>query len=211
MMSSVAIFVLTQADLWIIGMFASAEDVAVYGAAIRLSQLTYMPLLIGNTMLAPFIAEMHTQGKTDTLERVIRSASTVSVLFAGFMLAIFTVMGDSLLALAFDEYYRSAHLLLIIISLGQCLNVWCGPGMVALINTGHQKLVMNISFGFGSLMILGSLLAVKPYGVTGVALMMGLVTAAQAIFTLFMVKKRTGIWTHAGVKYIAFILSKIRE
>ncbi|HYQ73221.1 MAG TPA: oligosaccharide flippase family protein [Gammaproteobacteria bacterium] len=209
MLSGVAVFVLTQADIWIIGMFTSTQEVAVYGAAIRMSQLIFMPLLIGNTMLAPFIAELYTQGKLEKLESIIRSASTVSAVFALFMLVVFVAAGDSILALAFGEHYRSAYHLLVIISAGQCLNVWCGAGFVTLINTGNQKLVMYISFAFGGLMIAGSLMMVGPLGVSGVALMMAFVVGSQAIFTMYVVKRKVGLWTHAGIQYFSLIASRI--
>lgn len=210
MMSGVTLFVLTQADLWIIGMFASSQDVAVYGAAIRMSQLIFMPLLIGNTMLAPFIAELYTQGESAKLENVIRSVSTISVAFALVMLTIFVVAGDSILALAFGEYYRNAHLLLVIISAGQCVNVWCGPNVVTLINTGHQKSVMYVSLTFGALIVVGSVMVVESLGARGVASIMGVVVAAQAVYTLCLVKRKTGMRTYAGLQYVSFLWKKIR-
>lgn len=206
MISGVALFVMTQADLWIIGMFASGQDVALYGAAIRMSQLTYIPLLIGNTMLAPFIAEMYTKGDSKTLEKIIRSASTLSAAFALTVVGIFVLAGESILALAFGEFYRSSYLLLIIISIGQAANVWCGPGMITLINTGHQKYVMYISIAFGALMIVASLLSVDRFGAQGVAVVMSVSVVAQAIFTLFVVRRKTDMWTHAGMRYISFII-----
>ena len=89
--SSASLYLLTQVDLWIIGMFTTGQDVAAYGAAIRLGQLVYMPLLISNTLLPPFIAEMYSLGKVKELETVIRTASTFSALSAGVMLAVFVL------------------------------------------------------------------------------------------------------------------------
>lgn len=208
MISSVAIFLLTQADLWIIGISASAEDVAMYGATTRLGQLVYMPLLISNTLLPPFISEMYSQRKIKQLENVMRVASTLSAFSAAIVLLVVFFAGETILTLAYGEYYRKAHLLLVLICVGQFVNVWSGSGMITLINTGHQKAVMNISFIFGGLIVIGALVVVKQYGITGVALVTGLVTAAQALFVLFWVKKKTDIWTHASPRYLSLAWQK---
>ena len=208
MMSSMAIFVLTQADIWVIGIFSSTEAVAKYGAAMRLGQLLFMPLLISNTLLPPFIAEMYSQGKISQLEKLIRIASTLSVIPAAIVLLMFIFWGDLILAMAYGENYRSAYYLLLTIGIGQFVNVWAGSGIIALINTGHQKSVMGISLGFGSLIVLGSLVVVKQHGVTGVALVTGTVTVMQAIFTLFLLRKKTGMWAHAGPRYFSLALRR---
>jgi O-antigen/teichoic acid export membrane protein len=209
MLSSLSIFVLTQADIWVIGMFSSPEAVAKYGAAMRLGQLLFMPLLISNTLLPPFIAEMYAQGKLIQLENVMRIASTLSVIPAGVALLAFIFVGDFILEMAYGEYYRSAYYLLLIIGVGQFVNVWSGSGMIALINTGHQRSVMGISFGFGSLIVLGAIVVVRHYGVTGVALVTASVTAVQAIFTLLLLRKKTGMWVHAGTSYLSLVLRKV--
>ena len=211
MASSMAIFLLTQADLWIIGMYTSTEDVAIYGAAIRLGQLVYVLLLISNTMLPPFISEMHSQGKHKQLETLIRLTSTFSALLAGIVLLVFLFAGGDVLSLVYGEYYRKAHFLLVIIGLGQFVNVWTGSGMITLMYTGHQNAVLKISFLFGSLVVIGSIIVVKPFGVLGVASVVCLVFGAQALFVLIFVRRKVGIWTHAGPKYLPLIIEKFRE
>jgi O-antigen/teichoic acid export membrane protein len=209
MLSSVSIYLLTQADLWIIGMFLSGQDVAAYGAAMRLGQLVYMPLLISNTLLPPFIAEMYSLGKIKELETVIRVTSTLSAITAAVMLVVFIVAGRDMLALAYGDYYRKSYLLLILLSAGQFVNVWSGSGMITLMHTGNQRAVFTISLVFGSLIVIGSLLVVKHYGVSGVALVTGVVTFSQALFVLFLVKRETGMWTHAGRKYLTIAIERL--
>lgn len=211
MVSSVAIFLLTQADLWILGMFSSAEDVAVYGAATRLAVLIYMPLLISNTMLAPFISEMYSQGKVAQLETVIRVTASLSALPAVVMLFVFIFAGESILTLAYGDYYSKAHLLLILIGIGQCVNVLSGSGMTTLLNTGHQKAVMNISIVFGGLIVIGAFAMVGRYGVFGVALVSGSMFAAQALFTLIWVKRQTGMWTSADPRHLLLGLARLSQ
>lgn len=49
MVTTLTVFVLTQADLWVIDIFGPEEQVATFGTAARLGQLVFIPLLIDNT------------------------------------------------------------------------------------------------------------------------------------------------------------------
>lgn len=208
MLSNLAIFFTTQADLWVIGMFGTINDVAIYGTAIRLGQLVYIPLLISNMILPPFISEMYSQGKIRQLENVIRVTSSLSAIPAVFMLMVFIFSGDSILALIYGEYYRDASFPLAVMSAGQLVNVWSGSGMVTLMMTGHQRAVMNISLISGFLIVAGAILTVKPFGIYGVAVSTGLITATQALFVLFWVKRKTNMWTHFGTASLYFATKK---
>jgi O-antigen/teichoic acid export membrane protein len=76
LISLTSFILLSAADLWILGIFRSDADVAVYGAAARLVALIAMPLLLTNLVLPPIIAEMYAQGRTAELEGTLRSFST---------------------------------------------------------------------------------------------------------------------------------------
>lgn len=209
MASGLAIYLLTQADLWIAGMFTPGSDVALYGASVRLGALLYMPLLISNTLLPPFIAEMYSQGKVDKLQHVVRLSSSLSTVFASIILIAFVFFGKAILGMAYGDYYRQAYVLLILIGTGQFINVWSGSGVIVLVNTGHAKSVMSITFTSGLLILSGSLLLVGTFGITGIVVATNIVIAGQALFTLFWVRGKTGLWTHAGFRYIWIALSKV--
>ena len=154
---------------------------------------------------------MHSQGKHKQLETLIRLTSTFSALVAGIVLLVFVFAGGDVLSMVYGEYYRKAYFLLVIIGLGQFVNVWTGSGMITLMYTGHQNAVLKISFLFGSLVVIGSIIVVKPFGVLGVASVVCLVFGAQALFVLIFVRRKVGIWTHAGPKYLPLIIEKFRE
>lgn len=210
MLTGLTIFVLTQADLWVIGIFGTQEQVATFGAAVRLGQLIYIPLLINNTVLPPFISEMYSQGKVKELEKVIRAMSTIAAIPAVVVLVAFIFSADSILALVYGNYYRAAGVPLVLISIGQLINVLSGSGMITLMMTGHQRSAMNISIVFGLFIIIGALLVIGPYGVAGVAAVTSSVVAALACFTLFWTRYRTGMWTHVGLGSVPAVIKKLR-
>jgi O-antigen/teichoic acid export membrane protein len=51
--TNLTLFVLVQSALWVMGLFRSPEEVAVYGAAVRAITLVTMPLLIVNLVVPP--------------------------------------------------------------------------------------------------------------------------------------------------------------
>jgi O-antigen/teichoic acid export membrane protein len=211
MLTGLAIFVLTQADLWVIAIFGTHEQVATFGAAVRVGQLIFIPLLINNMVLPPIISEMYSQGKVKELEKIIRAMSTISAIPAVVILTAFIFSADSILVFIYGDYYRAAAVPLVLLSLGQLVNVLSGSGMITLMMTGHQRSAMNISIIFGIFIIIGSTLVIRPYGVSGVAAVTGSAISVLACFTLFWTRYQTGMWTHVGLGSVPAVIKKLRS
>ena len=109
----------------------------------------------------------------------------------------------------YGDYYSRAKLLLVLISAGQFVNTWSGSGMVTLMQTGNQRAVMYISVVFGTLILAGSVFAVKWSGVSGVALVAGMGIAMQALFVLFWVRRKTGMWTYGDPRYFSVVWGRL--
>lgn len=211
LVSSMAIFITTQADIWIIGAFRPNERVAVYGAAVRLVQFVAVPLMIMNAILPPFISELYSQRKIKQLENVIRIATTITSVPAIIVLLMFVAGSNLILEMVYGSYYRLASVPLILLSMGQLVNVWTGSGAMVLMMTGHQKSMMVISVLCGCLLVAGDLLVVQPYGINGVATVSASVTALQALIILSWVKFRIGMWTHGGFANMSQVIKRILQ
>ena len=194
--TSLILFTLTQADLWIAGIYLPQQQVAVYGAAFRLVLLVAVPLQIVNMVVAPLIAELYTQGKREELERSLRVAATVTGIPSFLTLVAFMLFGKPILGLVFGGYYREGALILALLSVGQLVNVWTGSCVQTLMMTGNQAPVMNATIATGLLIITGALWAGHIYGAVGIAGAVATGKAFQNILMLFYARKRTGIWTH---------------
>lgn len=194
--SNLMLIALTQADIWVLGIFRSQDEVALYGAASRLVALVAMPLLIVNAVVPPLIAEMYAQGKKKELERVLRTTATVAGVPSFVVLLGLILFGNWVLSVVYGDFYRSGGVVLVLLSLGQLVNVWSGSCGLTLIMTGNQSTLMLISLFSGSAMIVGSIISVKSYGVAGVAGIAALMMIIQNLLMLFFAKARSGIWTH---------------
>ncbi len=194
------IFIFTQTNLWVMGAFRPENEVALFGAAVYLVTLVSIPLSVVGAVVPPLIAELYTQGKRAQLQKTLRTITTLAGVPSFLALLLFMFFGQPILGLVYGEYYRSAALLLAILSAGKAINVWTGPCEAALNMTGHQRVMMLISICYGALSIVGSIWAVKAYGMVGVATVTALAVVLQNLTTLFFAKRQTGIWTHATVR-----------
>jgi O-antigen/teichoic acid export membrane protein len=194
------IWLLAGADLWILGMFRPAEEVAIYGVASRMALIVGTPLVVANAALAPMIAELHSLGQRQRLERLVRAAATLSALPSLLAVVLYLAAGGPLLALVFTDDYARGFPVLILLALGQWLHVCLGSCGISLTMTGNQRDVMRISILFGVLTVLGFVAVAGPFGMVGIG------AVAAASITLYnaalawQARRRVGIrsWATAS-------------
>ena len=193
--TTITFFTITQADIFILGIFRPEHVVALYGAAVKLVLLVTMPLMIVNAVVPPLIAEHYFKGNIQKLEKSLRHIATLSAVPALGALLLFVIFGKDILSLVYGDYYAGAYGIVLILSLGQCVNVCAGSCGMALQMTGHQSVMMKISVYCGLLMILLSLILAGVFGPLGSACAAGISLIAQNAAMLILVKKHIGIST----------------
>ncbi len=206
LVNNLALIVLTQADLWIVGAFRSQEEVAVYGAAVRLVALVVTPLLVVNAVVSPLISERYARGRISELQRVLRVTAALAGIPALLALLCFIFLGGPILGLVFGDYYRSGALVLAALSLGQIVSVWTGSCGVTMALTGHQLPMMAITIATSSITIVAGLLLVNQYGVVGVAFASAAGLALQNLSLWLGTRITCGIWTHCNFKSLPGLL-----
>jgi len=207
LINAVTLFILSQSDIWILAAFRSDDEVAVYGAAARLVLLTGMALSIVNAVVPPLIAHMNVQNKKKQLERILRTAATFAALPSLLVLSVFMFFGSWVLEIIFGGYYRTGGTILMIFSIGQVVNVLVGSCGYTLVMMGYRRTVMLISL-FSAAIALGSgLIFVRSYGAVGLACGFVFALIVQQLAMLVFARYRCGIWTHAGIRYLAVPMS----
>ena len=200
--SALTFFVIAQSNLWILAAFRSDEEVAIFGAAISLVALTSMPLTIVNAVVPPLIARLHVQGQKQQAERILRTTATLVMIPVIGVLVVFMFFGDTLLGLIFGNYYRSGGTILIILSMGQAVNVYAGSCGYTLIMMGQQRTLLFVSIISALVSVCCGLIWVQTWGSIGVAAATTLGVSLQQILMLCLVRYQCGIWTHAGIRFI---------
>jgi O-antigen/teichoic acid export membrane protein len=202
---------LIQTSFWVVAAFRPETEVAVYGAAWRLIALVVVPLLIVNTVVSPVVAESYAQGRTETLQYVLRSTATVAGVPALVVLLGFMLFGGPILGVVFGDYYRQGALLLMALGFGYLVMVWMGSSGIVMAMTGHQTLQMVISTFAAAITIAAGFLSVQYYGALGVAVCTAAGMALQSVLEWLGTRFTTGMWTHMSLASLPQLVRTWRE
>ena len=167
--TGLAFFVSTQADILIISAFLPDTDVALYGAAARLTNLLAIELVLVNLLVKPMIAQMYFQGKYEQLESLLRVTATLIGVVAFFVFALLFAWGQEILAFIFGDYYQNSFNVLRILCIGKGMHVWAGSCGLLLNMTGHHRQLMFITLATSIVTIICAIFLVPYYGIEGVA------------------------------------------
>jgi len=187
-------FTLPRLDLWVLAAFDSAASLAQYGAAARLAFIIAVPLFVIQAVVPALIAEAHSQGRKQHLERGLRSAAALAFYPAVGLCAVYFLFGDYLLAFVFGDYYTDAFIILKILTIGILVRTFAASSQSVLTMTGHGRTAMMISIFSGALMVLGCIYAGQNYGMTGIAIAASSGISLQYLLNFLFARKHVGIW-----------------
>jgi O-antigen/teichoic acid export membrane protein len=200
---SLVMMVRTNGDVWAIGAFLPQRELALYGAANRLVNVVTMPLIVVNAIVPPLIAEMYSQGRRENLEHALRSVATLTGIPAWLASMGCIFFAGPVLGLVYGEYYREGAVVLALLSIGLFASVCAGSCGVVLAYTGHQNTLMMITIGSSAATLIAMLATVGPFGIVGVAASRTVGQILQNLIVLLVVKRKTGMWTHIGLRGIS--------
>lgn len=197
--SSASIIVLGEMHLWILGAAASAEQVALYGAGFRLMQLVLLPLSLVNHVIPPMVAELHAKRQRDRLVQVLRVSATFAAIPAFVVLAVLMVFAGDVLRLVYGDYFQAGAAVLVIMALGQAINVFTGSPGVLLSMSDRQATLMRASLAGGLIGVVTSGLLVWKLGAVGAAAGYATGLATQNVLMAVICRRSLGIKTYAGL------------
>ena len=199
--SNITVLLLTHADIWIIGSILSVDDVAIYGSAARLVIVVSISLMILNSVLSPVIADLYYRNENEKLEYTVRTGTTFAAVPAVLATLLFCYFGSELLGIIYGPFYSEGYPILVILGLGQLFNVVSGPCGMALLMTGHQRIMMMISISTSILAIVASVYAAIHVGMISVAVVFAVALAAQNGLMIYFARKYTGISTFLNFRF----------
>jgi O-antigen/teichoic acid export membrane protein len=204
--SSLTVVLLSQADVWILGIFRSEEEVAIYGAASRLA----LPALVLVTwvlyaVLPPLIAEKYATGEMAILERLLRTGATVSAIIAFPVFVAFVLLPGKILGLVYGSLYESGAWILAILSLGHFVNVVTGLHGYVLTMTGYERTQLVIFAMGGALNVALCTFGAVYWGIYGVAFAAMTAQILQCLAELVAIYFRLGIRTYASLSSVSNI------
>jgi O-antigen/teichoic acid export membrane protein len=196
--TTVFLFILSQAGLWILAKYRTPDEVAMYGAAARLVLLVVTPLIVVNAVVPPLIADMYVKRNHRQLESLLRTVSAIAGIPALLAVGILAVAGEAIMQLIYGSQYGVGATVLAVLALGSVVHIWAGSANIALMSTGHQTTMMVTTAVTGIVAVLLALYAVADYGTLGVAVGMAVGGSVQSLGLWWVTHRKIGIWTHMG-------------
>ena len=177
--------------LWL-GAVRSPEEVAFYTAAGRGAMAVGVPLLVVNTALAPAVARWWAAGERRRLQKTITLVARLTLLGATVLLLALILFGQVFLGW-FGEDFTVGRGVLVILCLGQWVNVAMGSVALLLTMTGHERDTLIGIAGGAFLNLLLSALLIPPFGMVGAALASTTSLIAWNLILVVRVRQRLGI------------------
>lgn len=178
--------------LLLLGLWNNSADVGLFGAAQRTAGLISLVLVTANTTLSPKFAELYKQNEMVALGRVAQQGQATVLIMALPILLVFVVAPEWVLGFYGPEF-SSGWLLLIIISLGQLVNVATGSVESLLIMTGNGKYFLKAGF-FATILSILLCLGLIPFcGKMGAAIAFSVSLATVNILRVYYVRQKLRI------------------
>lgn len=188
-------WLLNMAGIWVLGMFRSLEEVALYGAANMVSSLVLAPQTIMNGVGAPVIVELFHKQRLDLLQNIVRTAGFFALIPALLLSLLLLFFGETILLWVYGMEYQQAAMIMVILAAGRCIAVFCGVPATTLAMTDHQNTVMKVMTTISVFTLVGYFMVADQAGAPGIALLTAISIAIQNLVMVYLVKKRLGILT----------------
>ncbi|MBI4843143.1 MAG: flippase [Nitrospirae bacterium] len=195
--SGLSAYLFTNADLWIVGMFMTTENVGIYGVVSKLVTLIAFSLGTFAAIIPPIISAVHTSGDREELRRVVSESTRWILSMSVPIILLLTVEGKFILELAYGKEFTAGFAAMAILAAGQLVNA--GSGLVGyfLLMTGEHRTYMKITVFFGILNVILNFMLIPSLGIIGAALSTALCLAMVNISAVYIIYKKLSVFTLA--------------
>lgn len=167
--SAIALMVLRESDILLVGMLRNSQEAGIYLAANRTARLCAFVLSAGSSLVGPMIAPRYARGDLEGLRQLTRYSIHLIfwpalVISAGLVLFSGPILGS------FGEAYVVGRTPLVILLVGQLANAVTGPVSLLLSLSGHQRQSSRVTAWSAVLSLLLSFLLIPYFGMNGAAL-----------------------------------------
>lgn len=187
-------WLMNTAPVWILGMYHSAEIVALYGVANLLSLLVLAPWTVVNASLGPSVVKLTAEDRPEMLRRLLGSVAALVAVAAALVVAVLLLFGRFIIEL-FNEALIPAWSTVIILAAGRGLSVAFGSPALLLSMTRHQLPVFWLLLITAPLGVAGYVVAARFGDQDWVAACGATIVVVQAIALWLMAKHYTGLST----------------
>ena len=185
-------YLLTNADVIIVGFFLEPEKVAVYFAAAKTMALVHFIYFAVKAGAAPKFSAMVAENKMVELDSFAKQTARWTLLPTILIGALVLLLGRFLLSM-FGEGFIIGHTVMIILFFGILAKALIGPGEVLLTMAGKQRVCMYVYAGALASNLALNITLIPIFGIEGAALATASAMTIEAILLFIVIKSQLGI------------------
>lgn len=169
---------------------SDTKEVAYFKVAMQAVSIMIIGLNSINTILMPEVATLYKLGEMDSLQAVIKKAVRLNSLFAMPVILVLTFFGRDLIVIFFGDEYEQAYIVMMILCIGQFVNVLSGSVGLILNMTRNERSAL-VSSIIALIINIVTLYTLTPiYGAIGAAISLAIsIVAINAINSYQVIKK----------------------
>jgi O-antigen/teichoic acid export membrane protein len=186
--------IINWVSVFCLGVWGSQSDVGVFSAALRTSMITSLILVSVNSIAAPKFSALYFNGDFSKLSATAKSTTAMMILLSTPILILLILFSGTIMSL-FGQEFRQGGPLLLIMAIGQFINVATGPVGYLLSMSGNERLLRNNTIIFGIVTIFLNVWLVPAYGIIGAAIATMASMSLINLGAFYLVWKILGIWT----------------
>ncbi|MFV1990597.1 MAG: polysaccharide biosynthesis C-terminal domain-containing protein, partial [Acidimicrobiales bacterium] len=186
------------ADIILLGLYESPDQVGIYRVAVQVATLASFGLQAINLVVAPRFASLHAQEEAARLQRLVTVTARIVLAFALLVTIAFAIIGRPLLDFVFGSVFVAAFTPALILLGGHLVNSAVGSVGQLLNMTGHER---DTAWGVGVAAVVNvglNLVLVPRWGIEGAA------TATAASFVIWNVWLWRAVRRRLGINSLAF-------
>ncbi len=153
----------------LLGIWAGASDIGIYGIAMKIAMLTGLVLLAVNSAVAPSLAKYYKQNDIEKMKKTAFLSNKLMLLVSAPVIACIVLFPDFLMGIPGDEYVAGVSVL-IVLGIGQFINVLTGSVGTILAMTGYEKVLWRNALIGAILCIVLCLILIPFLGALGAAI-----------------------------------------
>jgi O-antigen/teichoic acid export membrane protein len=156
-------------DLFVLTRYVGETEVGIYSAALRAGQILVLFLTSVSLMFSPFVADLHSRGETERLDRLFKSLTrwTLAATIPAFLVLVIAP-GPALRI--FGSEFAGGRVALLILLAGQFVNVATGSVGFVLIMVGRTGWDLIVYAGSLALDLALAFILCPRYGIEGAAI-----------------------------------------
>ncbi len=191
---TISTVVMANSDAIMIGWLGSTKDVGLYSIAAKIALLTSFFLQVTNAAVAPKIAALYAANKIPEMEKMVQRVTLGLLVIASFPVIIYAAAGQHILNLWGSEF-TAAYWMLVILSLGQLINIGTGASGLLLTMCGYERIHAKISFFYVLLNLILNYFFIINYGAIGAAIATAITVTFDNLTRVYYAKTKVGVLT----------------